>query len=462
MRRLIILALLLGGMRLVLPLGTEGQGAQRLLSFGFLILAAYTVGEIASAARLPKIVGYLVSGVLFGPGGMGVVGSAGVAQLAPVSQLAIALIAFLAGAELRWRELRERGGALLRLTVSELAITFVALFGAVYFARDFLPFLRGLPESEVAAFALLFASIAVVHSPAVTMGLLTETGARGPVARTTLGVVLISDIFVVLGFTAALAIARTLAPAAGGAPGTSLPAVAWEIAGAILIGGVLGGGIALYLRYVGRDLLFFAILVAFFGLEIARLLHVELLLTMLVAGFVMENTSREGRGVELLHAMERSAAPVFVVFFALSGAKIDPRAVLALLPLVVPLAVVRAAAIWTGMRLGSRWAGVRGPERQHAWMGLVSQAGVAIGLAGIMAEAYPGRGAPLAALLLALVALNETVGPILFRRALQVSGEIGPGPLSGGDLDEDAIPDAQAAFQEAPVSGPVRSAAESG
>ena len=51
-------------------------------------------------------------------------------------------------------------------------------------------------------FAIVFASIAVVHSPAVTMALLTETKARGPLARTALGVVLFSDVAVVLLLTA--------------------------------------------------------------------------------------------------------------------------------------------------------------------------------------------------------------------------------------------------------------------
>jgi uncharacterized membrane protein YgaE (UPF0421/DUF939 family) len=57
-------------------------------------------------------------------------------------------------------------------------------------------------------------------------------------------------------------------------------------------------------------------------------------------------------------------------------------------------------------------------------MGLISQAGVAIGLAAIVAEAYPERGAQLSALMLALIAVNETIGPVLFRRALGRAGEV--------------------------------------
>src|SRR5690606_25489840 len=183
------------------------------------------------------------------------------------------------------------------------------------------PPLRGAGTATVVAFALLFASVAIVHSPAVTMAILNETGARGPVARTALGVVLLADVAVVLLFSAVLAVAQMLAPATDAAAAGSIGAVIWEIIGAILIGGALGVGVAAYLRFVGRELMLFAVLITFFGIEIARLAHVELLLMLLVAGFVTESLSEHGQ--ELRRAMERSAAPVFVVFFALSGAKIN-------------------------------------------------------------------------------------------------------------------------------------------
>lgn len=422
MRRLLILALLLGGMSLILPLGTTGMGSRTLLTFGFLILAAYTVGEIATSIRLPKIVGYLIAGVLFGPSVLGTVTETGAASLTVVSQLAIALIAFLAGAELQWGEVKERGVLLLKVMTVELLFTFVALTLLLYALHDLIPFLRDQPNVTVLAFALLFAAIAIVHSPAVTMALLTETGARGPVARTTLGVVLLADVAVVLLFSAVLAIARVLAPPGGEGGAVSMGMVVWEITGAILVGALLGLAVAAYLRFVGRELMLFAVLVAFFGLELAQMAHVELLLMLLVAGFVSENLSAHGDA--LRHAMERSAAPIFVVFFALSGAKIELAAVAPLLPLVLPIALVRAGALWAGTRVGTRWAGATPEEGRYVWMGLVSQAGVAIGLAAIVAEAYGELGASMRALLLGLIAVNETIGPILFRRALDASGEV--------------------------------------
>lgn len=422
MRRLLILVVLLGGVQLILPLGSTGQGSQALLSLGFLILAAYTVGEMAKRFGIPKIVGYLASGVVFGPHVLGAVQADGASQLEPISDLAVAIIAFLAGAELKWDEVRERGGVLLKILTAELGLTFVALAGAIYLARGWIPPAADIPPVEAAAFALLFAAVAIVHSPAVTMALLTETRARGPVARTTLGVVLLADVVVVLLFSAVLALARVMAPPPGASAGPSLGMVVWEIGGALVIGAAMGAAVAAYLRFVGKEMIFFGVLVAFFGLELTRVAHVELLLTLLVAGFVAENVSSHGD--KLREAMERAAAPIFVVFFALSGAKIELGEVAPLLPLVVPIAVVRAAAIWGGVKLGARWAGTSDGESRYVWMGLVSQAGVAIGLAAILASAYPDKGPYLAGMLLALIAVNESVGPILFRRALSKSGEM--------------------------------------
>ena len=272
---------------------------------------------------------------------------------------------------------------------------------------------------------VLFASVAVVHSPAVTMALLTETKARGPVARSTLGVVLVSDVAVILLFTGILGVARAVAPPdAAGSVGPSLASLVWEIAGALVVGAALGGVVAVYLRWVRRELFLFALLIAFFGAEIARLAHVETLLMLLTAGFVSENLSEPEQGEAMRIAMERSAAPVFVVFFALAGASMEVSQVVTLWPLVIPIVAVRLLAIWAGTNLGARWGGASPNERRYVWMGLVSQAGVAIGLATIVAEVYPERGADIRTMFLAMLALNQTLGPILFRQALARSGEL--------------------------------------
>jgi len=430
MRRVIVLIMLYLLMQAVLPLGEGTPAALVLMAFGFLILGAYSVGELATTVRLPKIVGYLVAGLAVGPAALNFVSTPVMEQLAPVSQLAIALIAFLAGAELQLKEVLERGTLLLKIMTAELGMSFVGIVVTLVSLHNFLPVLQGAPLTEVLAFSILFASVAIIHSPAVTMALLSESGAKGVVARTTLGVVLVADVAVVLTFSGALALVRVLVPPSGGG-GLGVLAVIWEIGGAVLVGAVLGGVVALYLRFIRRELFIFAILVAFFGSEIARLLHVETLLTLLMAGFVAENAGGGG-GEPLRHAMERAGEPIFVVFFALAGAQIVPSAVLQLWPLVIPLVLVRIAGIWAGTKLGAKWAKAEPAASQYMWMGLISQAGVAIGLASVMASVYPERGEELKTLFLATLTVNQTLGPIMFRIALLRSGEATPESFRGG------------------------------
>ncbi|MGH7624785.1 MAG: cation:proton antiporter [Gemmatimonadaceae bacterium] len=433
MRRILTLALLYGAMQLIIPLDQQhGPGAVTLLTFGFLVLAAYTSGELASLVKLPKITGYLVAGLLFGPALAGTVSQITTVELEPVSRLAVALIAFLAGAELRWGELKERARAIFTMLGAEMSLSFLGIAIVLWIVRAHVSFLHDVSDGQVIVLCALFASVAMVHSPAVTMALLIETRAHGQVARTTLGIVLVADVVVVLVFSAMLTLARAVVPVPGSGPAVSAGLIAWEILGALLVGGLLGLGVAVYMRFVQRELLLFAIVVVFFGAEIARLAHVETLLTLLTAGFVTENVTKHGEGRELLHAMERSAGPVFVVFFALAGAAIDLGALAKLWPLAVAVVVVRALMIFSGSKLGAIWAKAAAPVRSNAWLGLISQAGVAIGLATILSDAYPTRGKQMQTLILSVIAINTIVGQILFKVALGRSGEIVEGKGGNG------------------------------
>ena len=418
MRRIIVLALLFGAMRLIEPLGRAGGAPDALLTFGFLILVAYAAGELSERFRQPKLVGYLVAGVLAGPTVLASVTAEAAAQLEPVSDLAIALIAFLAGAELDLEEVKRRGLTLLRLTVVELGIATLALFGAAMAMRQWIPFLADADMQRAILFAGLFALIAVMHSPAIVMAILTETRASGPAARATLAVVLLSEVVVVL----LLGVVQQLLPGAA-EPSGGVALIIWEIAGSVPIGIALGVGVALALRVVHEDRVIFALLAALLGQQVAHLLHVEVLITLLVAGFVAVNVARGDDGPELRHAMERSATPVFVVFFALAGVAIDVPAAWQLAPVVVPLVLIRIVALAIGVRLGSGGLELGAVQRRALWQGLVAQAGVAIGLVAIVAEAYPEAGASMRALALAIIAVNGTVGPILFRRGLEAADE---------------------------------------
>jgi Kef-type K+ transport system membrane component KefB len=425
-RRLVVLALLVGGAVLLEPLRAPTEGVispRSLFLFGILLLTADTFGALAHDTGLPRLVGYLLAGLALGPSVTGIVPAGVLEDLGMMKRLAVGLIGLLAGAELRVSDLRQRHRAILWILALQGGAVLLAVWGTTLAVHAWIPFLSGLEVAPLLFVSLLFAATLTVNSPMVTLALLTETQARGPLAKTTLGVVLVADVAVILLFTVAFSLAQaSLGGATAGAPGILFHLLR-EVLGSILAGVLVGGVLSLYLRFVKRELVVFAVVVVFATAAAAQALGFELLLSLLVAGFFVENVAPV-RAEPLVDTLHQMAVPVFVVFFAMAGAELHVEGFAALWPLVLGIALVRVAAVAAGSRAGARLGGAEPVVVRHVWSGLVSQAGVALGLATVVADRLPGLGVPMQVLIVGVIAFNESVGPILFRRGLDHAGEI--------------------------------------
>jgi Kef-type K+ transport system membrane component KefB len=424
-RRLVVLMLLVGGAVLLEPLRapTEGVIAPRsLFLFGILLLTADTFGALAHDLKIPRLVGYLLAGLALGPSVAGIVPAGVLEDLSMMKRLAVGLIGLLAGAELRVADLRDRrriiGSILGFQTVTIIAL----LLGTTLLLQSRIPFLAGLDRRAVFFVALLFAVLLTVNSPMVTLALLTETRASGPLARTTLGVVLVADVLIILLFTGAFSFAQ--ASLGGAAEATKvMVSLLRGVFGSILAGALVGGVLSLYLRFVKRELILFAVVVVFATAAAAQELEFELLLSLLVAGFLVENVAPV-RAEPLVEALHQMAVPVFVIFFALAGAELHIQGFLGLWPVVLAVALIRMGGIYLAATHGSRLARAEPLVTRYGWTGLVSQAGVALGLAAIVADRLPVVGTAMQTLVIGVVAFNESLGPILFRWGLVRAGEV--------------------------------------
>ncbi len=426
-RRLVVLALLIGGALLLEPLRvpTEGVIAPRsLFLFGILLLAADTLGAVASDLRLPRIVGYLVAGLLLGPSLLGLVPNPVFEDLGMMKQLAVGLIGLLAGMELRMDDLRKRWRSILAILVFQTVFVILVVVPAFLVASRWMPFVSGLAMAPLILVAFLFATMLAVNSPMVTLALIEETRAHGPVAKTTLGVVLVADVVVIILFTIAYSLTQSALTGAGAGGLEVALRLTRDVGGSLFAGAVIGGILALYVRFVKRELVLFAVVLVFATDAAAGALHFELLLSLLVAGFVVEN----GAPVDaepLLHALELVSGPVFVIFFAMTGGELVLSVFVSLWPVVLVVAVLRGVALVYGNRFGARLGGAEPEVERLGWMGLVPQAGVALGFASLVAEGLPQVGVGLQALTVGIITLNTSIGPVLFRTALVRAGETG-------------------------------------
>jgi Kef-type K+ transport system membrane component KefB len=129
-----------------------------------------------------------------------------------------------------------------------------------------------------------------------------------------------------------------------------------------------------------------------------------------------------------IEAIEQTGSIVFVIFFATAGAHLDLPLLGHMWPIALTLALTRALVTWIAGQLASKLSADPPMVKRWGWAGLVSQAGLALGVASVIERTFPTLGSGFRSLAVATVALNEMVGPVLFKTALDRSGETSSTP----------------------------------
>ena len=307
-------------------------------------------------------------------------------------------------------------------------LLFSASFQRVSSAREL-----SLPASL--GVALLVGIIASARSPAATLGVLSQTHADGPLSQFTLAVVMISDVVVVVLMSLAVTLARPLIDVDATIGVHAFGALGHELLGSVSIGTTLGLALSAYLKLVGRQPVVVLLATGFGGTELLKYLHFDPLLAFLVAGFVVQNLTHQGE--RFLGAISAMGEIVYVLFFAIAGAALDLGLLRDQWPFACAFVIWRVAVTLGVARVSSRLAKDPPAVVEWGWSGLVAQAGLSIGLAAIMTQELPSL-APVGNLMLATVAVNQVLGPIVFKialdrtkesRSLAALEDLGPPPV---------------------------------
>ena len=203
--------------------------------------------------------------------------------------------------------------------------------------------------------------------------------------------------------------------------------LAWEIGGAIAFGALVGALFALYLRYVGREATLMLMAVCVVAQPGWRGAAVEPLLAALAAGLVIENLA-VAQGDALKTAVQRSAPPVLVIFFVAVGSPCASTLLRSACCTGHWRCASRAHPVWRERR--RKCLRQPGDTARHAWTGLISQAGITLGLHRVVAAEFPGWGGQIQVMLVALIAIHELVGPCCSEAACR-----GPASLTPAQRD---------------------------
>jgi Kef-type K+ transport system membrane component KefB len=405
----------------------EGGGRGALVAAtGFLLVAGTLSSELVEVIRLPHLSGYLLAGILAGPYVFKLIDAHTVHELTSINALALALIALEGGAELKLSILKEGLKSLALATLFQSLPILLLVAGVFIAARPLMPFAKNLDAGALTGVALLWGAVAITRSPSATLGILSQTRASGPLARFTLTFVMTSDIVVVVLVAITLMVTRPLIEPSASFSLHELEILGRELLGSVALGTTLGLTLAVYLRLVGRQLSLVFVGLGFGVTEMLGYLRFDALLTFMVAGFVVQNLSKQGE--KLTKAIGEMGSVVYVVFFATAGAHLNLLLLRDLWPVALLLASARAIFSFVAARVASRIAGDVPAVRRWGWSGLISQAGLALGLANLVARSFPTFGPDFGSLAIATVAINEMVGPVLFKLALDRNGESSTAP----------------------------------
>jgi Kef-type K+ transport system membrane component KefB len=418
----LLLLFALGGlMHAARSFSTDGVAAE--LAFGFLLLSAYFTAKIVSRFGLPKLTGYILAGVITGPYVLGLVTTDMAVSLKIVSGTASAIIALEAGAELQIEKIRPVMKTLRALALLSVIGTAAAIAGTLYLVRDTLGFFSVLDFNQTIAVCVLLGVALAAKSPAVAMALISETRSEGPLTSTILATVVVADLGVIICFSIASAV--TSAVIGGGIDvAATVFDVCWALFGSVAFGIAIGALLGVFLKSVKSGASLFAVMICVVVAEVGTRIQLDPLIVMLAAGIYLRNFSRAD-ATQLLDNFAAAQLPVFLVFFALAGAKLHIFELWAAIIPVMLICGVRAASFYVGAKIATVATGAPEVVRKYTWYGLCPQAGLALALALVLAKSFPSFGAEASVILFGVVGFNECIAPIVLRIMLLRSGEAG-------------------------------------
>ena len=419
---------------------------------GSATVGGFYAGRLARRLRLPSLIGYMVLGVLFGPSLLNLLNEEVLARTSFITEIALGFVAFSIGSELSIASLKRLRSGIVSIILAESLMAFVVVLGAVYLVT------RNLP------LALIFGAVAPASAPAGTVAVIQEYRAKGSLTKALYAVVGFDDGLAILifGFAAALCkslLVRSALHARSVATGKVLassesilgamrqPGI--EIVLSLVMGAVIGVLFCQLIRRLshGRDMLIIVFGTVLLTTGLCIQWHLSLILTNMVVGFVLVNSRRESLVHRATEPLLGIMPLVFVLFFCLAGAHLHIAELPALGVLGLVYVIARSAGLIGGARVGAMFGRVEDKIKKYIGLGILSQAGVAIGLSLIMrhelADLYEKHreafdvlarnqpmydpltiGATVITTVTATCIVFEVIGPILTKIALTRAGEI--------------------------------------
>ena len=409
---------------------------QTLLSLSVALLGGLMLSRLAKLVKLPAETAYLIAGILIGPyllGGLGVSGLGftslhDVENYSLLCDIALGFIAFSIGNEFRMKDVKAIGKQALVIGIFQAVVATLLVDAALIGLHFLMPDILSLPA------AIVLGAVASATAPAATLMVVRQYKAKGPLTNILLPIVALDDAVGLVLFAISFGIAMALLSGHVDLLTVVLEPIL-EVVLSVALGFIMGLVLTFLERYYHSRSKRLSMTVAFvlltvglsmmefkvFGVHIAF----SSLLVCMMLGTVFCNIC--DFSAELMDRLDRWTAPLFIIFFVLSGAELELSVFAA--PSIVLIGVVYIAARSLGKYSGARYSAAitKCDPNIVKYLGvtLLPQAGVALGMA-LKASALGSDGSIVRNITLFAVLIYELVGPLCTKIALTKAGEIKP------------------------------------
>lgn len=387
------------------------------------VVIAFFVGRLVSKAKLPSILGWLLTGMIIGPHALnwmteGLMDSNWFHILSSIGEVTAGM---LIGTELILREIKKSGKQIVTITMFEGIVTFIVVAIAFFLVAD-------IPMS----IALIFGAIALATAPAPSLSVVREYKANGPVAKTLIPLAALDDVLAVIVFF--LVIGGVSSIYVGGRI-QILPILMMVIL-PILIGGVTGYVSAKVLKKscdkketIIKNMLLI-IVTAMIGRFVSQnILEVNLLLVGIAFSAVIANMVSEERLEEIMGAMNPIIGVALMLMILSLGAPLDYHLILGAGVLTAVYIIARAIGKILGAYLGGKASKANKNVCNYLGLSLLPHSGVSLVFTGIAVTTLlpiaPEYATMIQGTIAAAAVINEIIAVFLAKQAFKMAGEIG-------------------------------------
>ena len=410
---------------------------ETLLSIAIALSAGLLMSRVVKPLKLPAVTGYLVAGILIGPYFLGRLGFEGfgftshveVSDLSVMNDMALGFIAFAIGDEFRLSQLKHTGKQATIIGILQAVITTVVVDAALIG----LHFALGEDKLPLSS-AIILGAIASATAPAATLMVVRQYKAKGKLTNLLLPIVALDDAVGLVIFAISFGVAKNLVIGEASLVSILVDPIV-EIAASLIVGSIIGYVLAFSEKYFKSNskrqalvvtAIFFAVAVSKFKAQLGPVhLGFSPLLVCMMLGTIFCNVC--DFSAELMEKTDKWTAPLFILFFVLSGAELEFSVFTDPAVIGIGLAYIAARSFgkYFGAKFGANLAKSEPNIKKYLGITLLPQAGVALGMS-ITAMEIGETGTIIRNIVLFGVLIYELFGPVMTKNALMKSGDISP------------------------------------